>query len=193
MNILTINICLFVNIIYNTLCYFSTFDFNLSRKYFATSEVLKSPSILSQSCWCRINTGQICLETSLAHSRGQILISSAGRALWVGVGENKYFAGSGINNQNSCNEYRCILLFSMIKNFRQSWLEDFWNNGRHKKVSPSLRKRLLRKLDMLNAAKELIDLSSPPSNHLHSLSGDRESQWAISVSGSWRLCFNFQD
>lgn len=56
-----------------------------------------------------------------------------------------------------------------------------------------MRKRLLRKLDMLNAAKELIDLSSPPSNHLQSLSGDREGQWAISVSGPWRLCFNFEE
>jgi proteic killer suppression protein len=56
-----------------------------------------------------------------------------------------------------------------------------------------LRKRLLQKLDMLNAAKELIDLNSSPSNHLHSLSGDREGQLAISVSGSWRLCFNFEE
>jgi proteic killer suppression protein len=81
----------------------------------------------------------------------------------------------------------------MIKNFKQSWLEDFWNNGRHKRVPPFLRKRLIRKLDMLNAATELIDISSPPSNHLHQLSGDREGQWAISVSGPWRLCFIFED
>ena len=81
----------------------------------------------------------------------------------------------------------------MIKSFKQSWLEDFWNNGRHKRVPPFLRKRLLRKLDMLNAARELIDLKSPPSNHLHSLSGDREGQWAISVNGPWRLCFSIED
>jgi len=81
----------------------------------------------------------------------------------------------------------------MIKSFKQSWLEDFWNNGRHKKVPPFLRKRLIRKLDMLNAAIELKDLSSPPSNNLHPLHADREGQWAISVSGPWRLCFNFED
>ena len=51
----------------------------------------------------------------------------------------------------------------------------------------------MRKLDMLNAAIELKDLSSPPSNNLHSLHADREGQWAISVSGPWRLCFNFED
>ena len=81
----------------------------------------------------------------------------------------------------------------MIKSFKQSWLEDFWNYGKHKRVPTFLRKRLIRKLDMLNAAKELKDLSSPPSNHLHALYGDREGQWAISVSGPWRLCFNFED
>jgi len=32
-------------------------------------------------------------------------------------------------------------------------------------------------------------IDSPPSNHLHLLHGDREGQWAISVSGPWRLCF----
>jgi len=81
----------------------------------------------------------------------------------------------------------------MIKSFKQSWLEDFWNTGKHKSVPTFLRKRLIRKLDILNAAKELKDLNSPPSNNLHQLSGDRQGQLAISVSGSWRLCFNFED
>ena len=81
----------------------------------------------------------------------------------------------------------------MIKKFRQSWLEVFWNTGRHKKVPPNLKGRILRKLDMINSAKELKDLMSPPSNHLHQLHGDRDGQWAISVSGQWRLCFNFED
>lgn len=80
----------------------------------------------------------------------------------------------------------------MIRSFAQAWLEDFWNNGRHKRVPDHLKSRLLRKLDMLNTAKELRDLSSPPSNHLHQLHGDRKGQWAISVSGAWRLCFKFE-
>ena len=81
----------------------------------------------------------------------------------------------------------------MIKSFRQSWLEEFWNKGKHKRVPSHLKSRLTRKLDMLNCAKELRDLSSPPSNHLHPLHSEREGQWAISVSGSWRLCFKFED
>ena len=60
-------------------------------------------------------------------------------------------------------------------------------------MPPNLKDRILRKLDMINSAKELKDLMSPPSNHLHQLHGDRDGQWAISVSGQWRLCFNFED
>ena len=81
----------------------------------------------------------------------------------------------------------------MIKSFKQSWLEDFWHTGKSGKVPSELRKRVLRKLTILENAKELIDLSSPPSNHLHQLHGDRQGQWAISVNGPWRLCFKFED
>jgi proteic killer suppression protein len=81
----------------------------------------------------------------------------------------------------------------MIKSFKQNWLEEFWNSGEHKRVSPEISKRLIRKLDMLHSAKDIIDLRSPPSNRLHKLHGDRKDQWAISVNGPWRLCFRFQD
>ncbi len=81
----------------------------------------------------------------------------------------------------------------MIKSFRQDWLEEFWHNGVHKRVPDHLKTRLTRKLDMMNTAKELRDLSSPPSNNLHQLHGDRKGEWAISVNGPWRLCFKFED
>jgi proteic killer suppression protein len=81
----------------------------------------------------------------------------------------------------------------MIKSFKHSWLEEFWNTGQSKRVPPFLKDRLMRKLTILENAIELKDLSSPPSNHLHPLHGDREGQWAISVNGPWRLCFKFED
>jgi len=77
----------------------------------------------------------------------------------------------------------------VIKTFAQSWLEEFWQTGKHQRVPSVLKARLLRKLDMLNRATAHKDLQAPPANHLHALSGDREGQWAISVSGAWRLCF----
>lgn len=81
----------------------------------------------------------------------------------------------------------------MIKSFAQDWLEDFWHNGRHKRVPSELKGRLARKLDMLEGASELQDLAALPSNRLHSLHGDREGKYAIAVNGPWRLCFRFED
>jgi proteic killer suppression protein len=81
----------------------------------------------------------------------------------------------------------------MIKTFAQSWLEEFWHTGKQKRVPPELAARLLRKLDMLNRAAARQDLQAPPSNRLHALHGGREGQWAISVSGPWRLCFRFEE
>jgi proteic killer suppression protein len=80
----------------------------------------------------------------------------------------------------------------MIKSFAQPWLEEFWHTGKHKRVPPDLGPRLLRKMDMLNRAARYQDLQAPPANHLHALHGHRQGQWAISVSGSWRLCFPFE-
>jgi toxin HigB-1 len=81
----------------------------------------------------------------------------------------------------------------MIVSFKQPWLQEFWNQGSHKRIPQELSKRLIRKLDMLNCTSDIIDIKSPPSNHLHQLHGDKEGQWAISVNGPWRLCFHYKD
>ncbi len=44
---------------------------------------------------------------------------------------------------------------------------------------------------MLVAATRLDDLKSPPGNGLHSLSGDREGQYAIRLNDQYRLCFRW--
>lgn len=44
----------------------------------------------------------------------------------------------------------------------------------------------------LNAAKSLNDLSPLKSIGLHKLKGDRKGQWAITVNGRWRICFEFR-
>ena len=46
-----------------------------------------------------------------------------------------------------------------------------------------------RKLQILEAAKELKDLRSPPGNRLEALGGDRRGQHSIRINGQWRLCF----
>jgi proteic killer suppression protein len=44
----------------------------------------------------------------------------------------------------------------------------------------------------LNVAKSLSDLSPLKSVGLHKLKGDRRGQWAMTVDGPWRICFEFR-
>lgn len=42
---------------------------------------------------------------------------------------------------------------------------------------------------MLNAARALDDLRSPPGNQLEALSGDRKGHHSIRINQKWRICF----
>jgi proteic killer suppression protein len=48
-------------------------------------------------------------------------------------------------------------------------------------------------LDALNVAKALSDLSPLNRVGLHKLKGARRGQWAMTVNGRWRICFEFRD
>lgn len=45
----------------------------------------------------------------------------------------------------------------------------------------------------LNVAETLQDLSPLKSAGLHKLKGARRRQWAMTVNGPWRICFEFRD
>jgi proteic killer suppression protein len=55
--------------------------------------------------------------------------------------------------------------------------------------SEPVRKAALRRLYALDAATNLLDLRSPPSNRLEKLRGDRAGQYSIRVNDQWRICF----
>jgi proteic killer suppression protein len=76
-----------------------------------------------------------------------------------------------------------------------------WRNSTTRKVWEGERPNGLRGLDFeaaidlllaLNAAKSLNDLSPLKSVGLHKLKGDRKNQWAMTVNGRWRICFEFR-
>jgi proteic killer suppression protein len=48
-------------------------------------------------------------------------------------------------------------------------------------------------LAALDAATSLRDLSPLKSVGLHKLKGDRQGQWAMTISGPWRICFTFRN
>lgn len=49
------------------------------------------------------------------------------------------------------------------------------------------------KLQQLNAAAKLKDLSIPASNQLEVLKGDRRGQYSIRINKQWRICFTWQN
>jgi proteic killer suppression protein len=78
----------------------------------------------------------------------------------------------------------------MIKSFRHKGLEDFFYTGKKKGIKPEHADRLGRILDRLNAASEIRDMNYPGSR-LHKLAGDKKDQYAVKVSGNWRVLFQF--
>ena len=61
----------------------------------------------------------------------------------------------------------------MIASFQDKETERLYQAGTSKRFA-AIVKAALRKLDMLDAAVELQDLSSPPGNRLEALEGDRK-------------------
>ena len=76
-----------------------------------------------------------------------------------------------------------------------------WRNAASRKVWEGERPNQFRRLDSdaatdlllaLNVAKTLQDLSPLKSVGLHKLKGGRKGQWAMTVNGPWRVCFEFR-
>lgn len=80
----------------------------------------------------------------------------------------------------------------MIRSFRHKRLRDLLLTGRSAGVRPDLRKRCLSRLDALDAATELRQLDVP-GFRLHALKGDRAGRSAVTVSGPWRITFEWSE
>jgi len=76
----------------------------------------------------------------------------------------------------------------MIVSFRDRATLRLWM-GEFVKKFAGIEKPARRKLDMLNAARELRDLAAVPGNRLEALAGDRRGQHSIRVNDQWRICF----
>jgi proteic killer suppression protein len=80
----------------------------------------------------------------------------------------------------------------VIKNFRHKGVSKFFETGSRAGIKLSHAPRLARQLARLSSASSPGDMNVPGWK-LHSLHGDLAGNWAVSVSGNWRLIFNFQD
>ncbi|HVN68406.1 MAG TPA: type II toxin-antitoxin system RelE/ParE family toxin [Candidatus Binatia bacterium] len=80
----------------------------------------------------------------------------------------------------------------MIRGFRDRDTERLWNRQRVARFG-SFEGVGRRKLVMLNNARRLGDLQSPPGNALESLKGDRKDQHSIRINQRYRICFRWRD
>jgi len=79
----------------------------------------------------------------------------------------------------------------MLQSFADETSERVWRRERVRKFHPDIQRAALRKLVMLDAAEELVDLRVPPGNRLEKLTGDRAGQHSIRVNDQWRICFRW--
>ena len=77
----------------------------------------------------------------------------------------------------------------MIKTFRDKETEKIYNQEFSSKLPNNIQRIALRKLIMIDNAKNINDLRIPPNNRLEKLSGDREGQYSIRINDQFRICF----
>jgi proteic killer suppression protein len=80
----------------------------------------------------------------------------------------------------------------MIRSFRDRATERLWM-GAFVRQFGGIEKQALRKLDMLQHARDLGDLRVPPANRLEALSGNRKGQYSIRINDQWRVCFTWTE
>ncbi len=81
----------------------------------------------------------------------------------------------------------------MILNFGNQETEKLYITGKSRKFPQTIVKVALRKLDYLNAAKEINDLRVPPGNRLEQLKGNSESMYSIRINIQYRIIFSFEN
>jgi proteic killer suppression protein len=78
----------------------------------------------------------------------------------------------------------------MIKTFKHKGLERFFTKGDHRGIPVQSAARIERMLDRLDASTAPGDMDLPGSR-FHPLKGERAGEYAVSVSGNWRITFAF--
>ena len=80
----------------------------------------------------------------------------------------------------------------MIKSFKHKGLEKFYLKASSAGIQSKHVSRLRFQLAALDSAHQIDDIDIP-GYRLHPLKGKRSGYWSISVSGNWRLTFQFDE
>jgi toxin HigB-1 len=83
----------------------------------------------------------------------------------------------------------------LIVSFGDKGTEHLYHGEKSKetrKYPKEILRTALHKLDMLNGARELRDLRSPPGNRLEALKGNLQGFFSIRVNSQWRVIFKWE-
>lgn len=80
-----------------------------------------------------------------------------------------------------------------IRSYKDKAVERLHVEGVAPRQWRAFAKIALRKLDMIDAAQVLSDLTSPPGNRLEALKGDRKGQHSIRINDQFRICFKWTE
>lgn len=78
----------------------------------------------------------------------------------------------------------------MIVSFRHKGLQKYFETGSLAGIQAVHAKRLKMQLTALETA-HVIDDMDIPGFRLHPLKGEAKGRWSVSVSGNWRMTFEF--
>ncbi len=78
----------------------------------------------------------------------------------------------------------------MIRSFKRKGLDRYFVKGDHRGIPARFAARIERMLDRLDASVKPGDMDVP-GYRFHPLKGARAGEFAVRVSGNWRLTFRF--
>lgn len=80
----------------------------------------------------------------------------------------------------------------MIRSFADKETKKIFERKFSRKLPQNIQRKGRMKLNIIDAAEVLKDLTIPPGNRLEKLSGDRKDQHSIRINNQWRVCFIWQ-
>ncbi len=81
----------------------------------------------------------------------------------------------------------------MIRSFADRETERVWSGRQSRRLPADIQSVALRKLRMLNQARNLSDLRVPPGNRLEALKGSHAGLHSIRINDQWRVVFEWRE
>lgn len=80
----------------------------------------------------------------------------------------------------------------MIRTFSHKGLAELWERGKSAEIDSRKRKRILKRLDALDAASRPEDMDIPGFD-FHQLKGKDAGRYTVHVNGPWCVTFAWED